>query len=29
MSHGYLVVVTISQCYVYTTRNWNTPSSLT
>ncbi len=26
MSHGYLVVVTTSQCYVYTTRNWNTPT---
>ena len=26
MSHGHLVVVTTSQCYVYTTRNWNTPT---
>ena len=26
MSHGHLVVVTTSQCYVYTTRKWNTPT---
>ncbi len=26
MAHGHLVVVTTSQCYVYTTRNWNTPT---
>ena len=26
LSHGHLVVVTTSQCYVYTTRNWNTPT---
>ena len=26
LSHGHLGVVTTSQCYVYTTRNWNTPT---
>ena len=26
LAHGHLVVVTTSQCYVYTTRNWNTPT---
>ena len=25
LSHGHLVVATTSQCYVYTTKNWNTP----
>ena len=25
LSNGHLVVATTSQCYVYTTRNWNTP----
>ena len=25
LSHGHLVVATTSQCYVYNTRNWNTP----
>ena len=25
VSNGHLVVATTSQCYVYTTRNWNTP----
>ena len=26
LSHGHLVVATTSQCYVYTTKNWNTPT---
>ena len=26
LAHAYLVVVTTSQCYVYSTRNWNTPT---
>ena len=26
LGHGYLVVATTSQCYVYTTKNWNTPT---
>jgi intraflagellar transport protein 80 len=26
LGHGYLVVVTTSQCYIYTTKNWNTPT---
>ena len=26
LSHGFLIVVTTSQCYIYSTRNWNTPS---
>ena len=25
LGHGFLVVATTSQCYVYTTKNWNTP----
>lgn len=25
MMHGYLIVVTSNQCYVYSTTNWNTP----
>ena len=25
LGYGHLVVATTSQCYVYTTRNWNTP----
>ena len=25
LGHGHLVVATTSQCYVYTTKNWNTP----
>ena len=26
LDYGFLVVVTTSQCYIYTTRNWNTPT---
>ena len=26
LAHGHLVVVTTAQCYVYTTKNWNTPT---
>ena len=26
LGHGFLVVATTSQCYVYTTKNWNTPT---
>lgn len=26
MDFGYLIVATTSQCYIYTTRNWNTPT---
>ena len=26
LGYGFLVVVTTSQCYIYTTKNWNTPT---
>lgn len=26
LGHGHLVVATTSQCYVYSTKNWNTPT---
>uniref|UniRef100_T1J418 Uncharacterized protein n=1 Tax=Strigamia maritima TaxID=126957 RepID=T1J418_STRMM len=25
LSHGHLIVATTTQCYIYSTRNWNTP----
>ena len=25
LGHGYLIVATSTQCYIYTTQNWNTP----